>query len=88
MDALSFGGRCGAVGYRDHSRVARFNDAGSRRGLSGFAARVEPVGLRQNPPHLHPYFKASKVLDPSNWTALLRLHCTLSTTIECYPQSL
>jgi len=49
VDAQSFGGRCGAVGYRDHSRVARFNDTGSRRGLSGFAARVEPVGLRQNP---------------------------------------
>jgi hypothetical protein len=33
-------------------------------------------------------FKACKVLDPSNWTALSRLHGTLSTTIECYPQSL
>ena len=33
-------------------------------------------------------FKASEVLDPSNWTALLQLHCTLSTTIECYPQIL
>ena len=67
MDALSFGGRCGAVGYRDHSRVARFNDAGSRRGLSGFAARVEPVGLRQNPPHLHPYFCSPTQLTMGSW---------------------
>jgi len=46
--------RCDATGHREQSRMVRFSDEGSRRGLCGFAARAGPVGSRQSPPGLHP----------------------------------
>ena len=45
--------RCDATGHREQSRMVRFSDEGSRRGLCGFAARAGPVGSRQSlPPRL------------------------------------
>jgi hypothetical protein len=41
---------CGAAGHHGESRMVRLNDAGSRRGVRGFAVRAQPAGSRPPQP--------------------------------------
>ena len=49
----------GAAGHRGQAAKRRFSSAGPLAALRGYAARVSLAGLRQNPPRLHPYSRAS-----------------------------
>ena len=56
-DSIRTCGLRGAAGPRWTAAYHRFDYAGAIAELHGLAARVNPAGLRQNPPRLHPYPK-------------------------------